>query len=144
VLEESLIRLVRTGKKRPASLGSSTPSNTSSPPPTPTLGPVVDLTETGDPEKAEALQTVRPYSMVAPVVNGLAMLVIALLLGLGLSEYKLTMWLTPGSLLVRYNYDGDASRLALICSVFPPAALLASFPCVVLIGSLASLTIGQR
>jgi hypothetical protein len=133
-LEQSLVGLVREGKKSPVLAGDQAVS--------PKIGSSVAATcdttpaSSPDPEKADD-STIRSQAMLAPVLSGLALAVIMILMGLGISLLPFVRQLIADSLSIRYVYDGDASRFALIAVLFP-SAMFVAFPCLVLVGSLVS------
>lgn len=84
-LEQSLINLIWSGKKRTPLLGSTTslhsPAGRSGI--VPDALPVPD--EVIDEEKAE-VSVVRPVALISPIVSGLAFGLMVILMGLGISE----------------------------------------------------------
>lgn len=82
-----------------------------------------------DPYKAEMLanRKLRPVTLISPFVSGLAVALAIILMCLGIK-----------SLLVRYMYDGNAMRFALV-AILPPLLLMCAFPCSVLVSSLLSM-----
>lgn len=77
-LELSVIALIQSGKR----IVPTSPSNSN----ITALAalPVPDSAD--DVEKAEPLDTVRPKVLVSPISNGLALMIVAILMGLGLSK----------------------------------------------------------
>jgi hypothetical protein len=134
-LEHSLIQLVRSGRghaRSPPSSNSVSASQLETPLPVPE--------PSADPEKALAVSGYAPrqLAMVSPITSGIAVMVLMILIGLGVSECSSRAKLILGDLLVRFVYDKDASRFALVFT-FIPAMMLAAFPAQVLVGNLVSL-----
>jgi hypothetical protein len=82
-----------------------------------------------DPYKAEMManRKARPVTLISPFVSGLAVALAIILMCLGIR-----------SLLIRYLYDGDAARFALV-AVLPLLLFMCAFPCNVLVSALLSM-----
>lgn len=96
-----------------------------------------------DPEKAKALAAIgrRPVALISPIISGLSFGISLVLMCLGFREsvakYLKRTDHAPGALAVRYLYDGNAARFALVI-ILPFVVLLLAFPANVLVSTFVS------
>ena len=95
-----------------------------------------------DPYKARMIagRKIRPVSLISPFTNGLSVALAIVLMCLGLRALPIDTLRCEdadetGSLFIRYMYDKDPIRFALV-AVLPPMIFMCAFPCSVLVSSL--------